>query len=306
MNGTLPGDTTEASPETEPLRPDVDALAELANEGVLPGPAPAVVPNPPNSPIALVNPGFSGFDGLTHFDQRFAGTGKYTNTQFSLEPPDQGLCVGNGFVLETVNTALSIYSTSGTLLKPATALSQFFQLTPEIIRGVNPVFGDFTSDPRCLFDAASNRWFLTLLQIGVNPKSGAFVAQSSLLVAVSQTGDPTGAWNISRVDTTNHGGTCPCFGDQPLIGANRDGFFLSTNAFPLAGGGFTGVQLYAISKAALARGTATSVVHLSGLPSNGFPFSVQPAVKTPSGRRIETGSVWATALETVTSTGRAR
>src|SRR5205807_4251717 len=64
------------------------------------------VPAPPPNSIALVNPGFSGFPGLTHRDQRRAGTGAYSNTQFSLEPPDQGLCVGNGFVLELVNTAL--------------------------------------------------------------------------------------------------------------------------------------------------------------------------------------------------------
>jgi len=280
VDGTPPGDLTETSPATEPLRPDVDGLAEIANEGALSGPAPAVVPNPANSPLSLVNPGFSGFDGLTHRDQRFAGTGKYANTQFSLEPPDQGLCVGNGFVLEAVNTALAVYSASGAVLKPPTALSQFFQLAPEIIRGPSLAFGDFTSDPRCLYDAATDRWFLTLLQIGVNPKNGAFLAQSSLLIAVSQTGDPTGAWNISRVDTTNHGAACPCFGDQPLIGTNRDGFYISTNAFPLAGGGFSGVQLYAISKEALAEGAATTAVHLSGLPSAGFPFSVQPAVSS--------------------------
>ena len=40
--------------------------------------------------------GFAGFDGLNHKDQRNAGTPgtKYENSQFSLEPPDQALCVG--------------------------------------------------------------------------------------------------------------------------------------------------------------------------------------------------------------------
>ena len=81
---------------------------------------------------------FSGFPGLTHFDQRFAGTGAYTNTQFSLEPPDQGLCVGHGFVMEAVNNALAVYNSSGKLLSGPTALSQFFQLQPEIIRSSPP------------------------------------------------------------------------------------------------------------------------------------------------------------------------
>ena len=52
--------------------------------------------------------GTTHFGGLNHFDQRFAGTGDYTNTQFSLEPPDQALCVGNGFVVESVNTAIRV------------------------------------------------------------------------------------------------------------------------------------------------------------------------------------------------------
>ncbi len=39
-----------------------------------------------------------GFGGLTHADSRFANNGN----QFSGEPPDQALCVGNGFTFEMV------------------------------------------------------------------------------------------------------------------------------------------------------------------------------------------------------------
>src|SRR5262249_17299152 len=60
------------------------------------------VPTPAGNAIAGSNPGFSGFNGVSHRDQRLADGGN----QFSLEPPDQGLCVGNGFVLEPINTAL--------------------------------------------------------------------------------------------------------------------------------------------------------------------------------------------------------
>src|SRR6266545_1505328 len=50
------------------------------------------------------NPQFNtGFEGLNHFQQRYSRGGN----QFSLEPPDQGLCVGNGYVLETVNDVLN-------------------------------------------------------------------------------------------------------------------------------------------------------------------------------------------------------
>jgi hypothetical protein len=39
------------------------------------------------------------FDGLNHRQQRTANGGN----QFSLEPHDQDLCAGNGFVMETIN-----------------------------------------------------------------------------------------------------------------------------------------------------------------------------------------------------------
>ena len=47
------------------------------------------------------------FHGLDHFDQRTANGGN----QFSVEPPDQGLCVGNGFVMETVNDVIQVFDT---------------------------------------------------------------------------------------------------------------------------------------------------------------------------------------------------
>ena len=88
--------------------PDVDKNFNKQISGsIAPARVPADhVPKPAGNAVTTANSGFFGFDGITHFDQRFAGTGIYTNTQFSLEPPDQGLAVGNGFVLEVVNNAL--------------------------------------------------------------------------------------------------------------------------------------------------------------------------------------------------------
>ena len=50
---------------------------------------------------AKSNPQFStGFEGLNLFQQRYARGGN----QFTVEPPDQALCVGNGYVLEVTPT----------------------------------------------------------------------------------------------------------------------------------------------------------------------------------------------------------
>jgi len=258
--------------------PEVDA--DLA--GVSKGPGSASVPliTAPQSLTPAQNIVLA-IDGLTHRDQRFAGTGIYANSQFSTEPPDSGLAVGNGFVLQSVNAALAIYdATTGSLKQGPTALNQFFRLKPEITRssGIN---GDFTSDPRAYYDAQLQRWFVSVVAIATNPQTGNLTAPTRLLIAVSETNDPTQGWKIYSIDTTSHGAEgCPCFGDQPVIGADSHGLFISTNAFSLREG-FAGVQIYALSKQLLAGGAVPAVVHWNNpkLPG-GFAFSVQPSFRS--------------------------
>jgi hypothetical protein len=223
-------------------------------------------PSPRGIPVAS-NPGAAtGFNGLSHFDQRNAGTGIYANTQFSLEPPDQGLCVGHGFVLESVNLALAVYTENGTQLTAPTALNQFYKRSPAINR-VTGVTGDFLSDPKCYWDPVGQRFIQTILEVdapgvfnGTDPVNGTHV-----LIAVSQTSNPTGNWNLYSVDTTDNGanGTpahagCPCLPDQPLLGANRDGVFINTNEFQNnTNFFFNGGQLYALGRAALESGASS-------------------------------------------------
>lgn len=84
--------------------------------------APKVAPGHDGNKLAKSNPGFTGWAGLNFVDQRTADGGN----QFSLEPPDQALCVGNGRVLEAVNTVMAMYSTSGQTLTGNQALTPFF------------------------------------------------------------------------------------------------------------------------------------------------------------------------------------
>jgi hypothetical protein len=71
------------------------------------GPAPAVATV--TAAIAMSNPELTlSFDGV-RIDSRLADNG---NT-FVNEPPDQGLCAGNGFVLESVNSAIRVCDTNG-------------------------------------------------------------------------------------------------------------------------------------------------------------------------------------------------
>jgi hypothetical protein len=261
-------------------------------------------PSPPGTPVVSSPGGATGFNGLTHADQRNAGTGQYVNTQFSLEPPDQGLCVGHGFVLEPVNDAFAVYNESGTRLTAVTALNQFYNRSPAINR-VTGVAGDFLSDPKCYWDPVGQRFIQTILEVDApgNFNGVAPFNRTHVLIAVSQTSNPTGKWNLYSIDTSNDGlnGTpahtgCPCLPDQPLLGANRDGVFINTNEFQdNPSFFFNGAQMYALGRAALESG-ASSVIfdHLdvgtvptgdANLPRWG---SIQPSesVNPPGGTEL--------------------
>jgi hypothetical protein len=222
----------------------------------------------------------TSFEGLNHYQQRFARGGN----QFSLEPPDQGLCVGNGFVLEATNNVMNIFDASGSSVLPdntatniaggfprnvnhAVDLNSFYNYAPAINRTTG-VRAQFITDPTCIYDAATHRFFLVVLTLETFP-NGAFTHVNHLDLAVSATADPTGSWNIYNVNVTNDGTNTggvnpgPYLGDYPHIGADANGVYVTTNAYPWCCNGFSGAQIYAFSKAQLAAGAASvTMVHL--------------------------------------------
>ncbi len=234
-----------------------------------------------------------GFDGLNFHDQRYANGGN----QFSVEPPDQGLCAGNGFVLESVNDVLAIYDKAGNKLVGPVDLNTFYGYPAAIHRSTG-AYGPSITDPVCYYDAGTQRWFQAVLTLDRIGTTSALAGTNHLDIAVSQTADPTGAWTIYRLPVQNNGtdGTpdhgCAggfCLGDYPHIGADANAIFLTTNEFALFGDGFYGAQIYAISKQALATNAAAPNVVLfnAGDPSVPAPaFTVWPA--TSSGGQFVT------------------
>jgi len=106
--------------------------------------------------------------------------------------------------------------------------------------------------------------------------SGDFKGTNHLDIAVSQSADPTGGWNLYSIDVTDDGsngvnhncvGIAPygqattptnpnaCLGDYPHLGADANGIFLTTNEYSFFGNTFHGAQVYALSKADLVAGS---------------------------------------------------
>ncbi len=231
------------------------------------------------------------FDAITFRQQRLANGGN----QFSIEPPDQGLCAGNGYVLESVNDLIHVYDTAGNLLRTVD-LNSFYGYAAAINRTTG-AFGPETTDPSCLFDVDTQRWFHVILTLDRVGTTSALAGTNHLDIAVSDSANPLGSWTIYRIPAQNNGtdGTpdhhCArgfCLGDYPHIGADASGFYVTTNEFSLFGSGFTGAQVYAMSKRALESGAASIAVFLfdtsdPSVTPDGIPgFTVWPA-QSPDG-----------------------
>ena len=237
------------------------------------------------------------FDGLNHRAQRLANGGN----QFSVEPPDQGLCVGNGFVMETVNDVINIYNTSGTSLLPNVIDQNTFYGYDAAFNRTTGASGPVVTDPSCYFDVATQSWFHVVLTLDVNPDTGDLLGTNHLDLAVSNSADPTKAtWTIYRTPvqddgssgTPKHGcspgpgsatATNPkaCIGDYPHIGADANGFYITTNEYDLFGNNFHAAQIYAFSKHALAANLSpvavTQIDTTNAVRGNQAGFTVWPA-----------------------------
>ena len=250
-------------------------------------------PDPSSTRLTTSTGAETGFAGLDIADMRGADHGN----QSTFEPPDQGLCATSGVVLEIVNdAALAVYSDKGEVIVPPVAMNAFFGFPPDINRQVDPpLWGPFLTDPQCYFDTQSDRWFLTIGDVSADPNTGQNLPDTHIDIAVSQTADPTSTWALYRLDVNDVGvggapsnPGCPCFGDQPVIGADANGFYISTNeltaAYPFD---YHGAQIYAMSKSELVSAAATAgagptVVHIdAGMVGLDPSFSVHPATAPP-------------------------
>jgi hypothetical protein len=241
------------------------SLATAAPANAAPQTAASSLAGAPRSLLANFNGVSSRDSAVTNFGHEF-------------EPPDQGLCVGNGFVLEMVNSAYTVYGTSGKVVTGP------FNVNGPFNEGLT----EFTSDPRCHYDAATHTWFATILQI--NPEE----TTSAVEVAVNPSGDPTTQWTVYKLDTTDLGGAtgprhagCPCLGDQPTLGIDGENLYVTTNEFSLKGPQFNGAQIYALAKKDLVSLSSTvHFAHFDKLSIGGsVAATVQPALTTgsPSG-----------------------
>jgi hypothetical protein len=128
-------------------------------------------------------------------------------------PPDPHGAVNENFVVGTVNDELYIQDRSGALIDYV----NLYAFWSPLYRG-RSLF-----DPRLVYDPAAGRWMLVT---AANPASDS----SILLVAVSQSANPTGSWNLYKIKSDAVGTR---WADYPNIGFNKSWIAITVNLFGL-------------------------------------------------------------------------
>ena len=219
--------------------------------------------------------------GLASSFQGLGITDDAKTAGFVLEPPDQGLCVGNGSVLELVNVVGQVYTTGGAPRGGAFYLNDLFKEDPNFANA---------SDPSCYFDPDTKRFYADMLFYDSDPKTGQLNGRNRIDLAVSDTSDPTGSYSVYSFDVTADGPSAFNLGDYPIIGADKEGIYLTTNSYPFFENGFGGAQLYALSKRGVVTGTDKRVTHVPLDKAQGATaFGLRPTTAPASGYAREGG-----------------
>ncbi len=169
-------------------------------------------------------------------------------------PPDGGGAVGPNHVFAAENHLFVIRNKQGDSVSSVSPVT-FFE-------GVIP---GFSADPHVKYDQYSGRWIV----IGQSDIS----TTSSVVIAVSQTNDPTGNYNkyVFRIDPDS-----AQVADFPMIGYNKKWIVVTTNLFSLNLTAFTGTSLFVLDKATLYSGSdidfsTNAFRQLAGTPDGSNP-----------------------------------
>jgi hypothetical protein len=283
------------------------AAAKLANPSALahmlpspmvskngPDPAPPSVSCAPLGTgcdkISLNAGGAKGVKGLNAVD---SGTQSTNVLGQDIEPADQGLCAGNGYVVEDNNI--------GEILIFNTRLNRISSVIPlDTLMGLTARGWSSGGDIMCQYDYSNGGHFIftefasASTEASGGPFSGCFAGVANTCfegIAVTKGSNPFGPYNVYFLNA-NYNPTEPgapfLLNDFTKIAVTRDAFELFYDEFPqvtagVGGGGFNGAQEYAFDKNALEFGLPVTLPN--GKPDPFFNVAIENMglLATPDG-----------------------
>jgi hypothetical protein len=239
--------------------------------------------------ISLNADGAKGVKGLNAVD---SGT-LSTNPNGDIEPADQGLCAGNGYVVEDNNL--------GEILIFNTRLNRISSVIPlDTLMGLTARGWSSGGDIMCQYDYSNGGHFIftefasASTEASGGPFSGCFAGVANTCfegIAVTKGSNPFGPYNNYFLNA-NYNPAEPgapfLLNDFTKIAVTRDAFELFYDEFPqvtpgVGGGGFNGAQEYAFDKNALERGLPVTLPNGKADPLFNVAIENMGTLATPDG-----------------------
>jgi hypothetical protein len=189
---------------------------------------------------------------LAQEDGAKVGTGIFTI------PPDTMGAVGIDKVFTNVNNNYRVHDkTTGAALSTV-SIDTFWSSS-----GATGVF-----DPRVQYDPYQNRWLLSAV-------ANAQTANSSVLVGISDTSDPQGAYTLFRLVVGCAAGAADCnaqgeWADFPMLGFNKNWIAIGWNQFTINTSAFIAGKMLVIDYPTARTGTASGTLFSNASAATGF------------------------------------
>ncbi len=185
-------------------------------------------------------------------------------------PPDTNGSVGATQYVQWVNESFAVFSKTGALLAGPTAGNTLFAA----LGASHPCAVHNDGDPIAQYDKAADRWVLTQFSVTSGSTQGFWQC-----VAVSATGDATGAYNVYAFNY----GTVQ-FNDYPKLGVWNNSYLVTFNIFN-NGNTFAGSKLCAMDRASMIAGAAATQIcfQLSNAFGGVLPSDIDGTTAPPAG-----------------------
>jgi hypothetical protein len=195
------------------------------------------------APSAIPSP-IANFEGLSNQDN-------FDVFGFRVNPPDPVGDVGPNHYVEMINLVFAVYSKTGMrLLGPVDTGTLWSDFAIEDCT-------DPSGDPIVVYDQFVDRWILTQFTTrGLNPDGSFNGLPFYNCIAISQTGDPTGAYYRYAFITSQPGTTSAFFPDYPKYGVWTDSYAVTSRDF--GSEGEYGISVYALEKNKMVNGQANA------------------------------------------------
>jgi len=211
-------------------------------------------------PAATIPSTAQNFEGLSN-ENNFTIFGGRVN------PPDPNGEVGPSNYVEMVNLTFAVYDKSGNkLLGPVDTGTLWDNFAV-------PDCTDPSGDPVVVYDQFIDRWILTQFTTSGMNADGSFNGKPFYnCVAISQTGDPTGAYYRYAFITSQAGSTSTFFPDYPKYGVWTDSYALTSRDF--GSQDEYGISVYGLEKNKMVNGQPARAVHffIDGNTAQGLPL----------------------------------